>query len=121
MSEVKRWAATELVRFEDGLIMERRGTDRFSSNPAAAFIAVVLASDYDTLKAERDALERDLRQARIARDLAVELARYFTSGNEVPVERITVDRASDLFLILQEVLPNWDYHPFTSAALKGTP
>jgi len=91
MSEVKRWAATELVRFEDGLIMERRGTDRFSSNPAAAFIAVVLASDYDTLKAERDryqaALERIVVKAADLREKPGEALMYIENIARAALQR----------------------------------
>lgn len=43
------------------------------------------------------------------RDLALELARYFTSGNSVPVERIMLTRDSDVFKLLQEVLPDYKW------------
>jgi hypothetical protein len=42
-------------------------------------------------------------------DLATELARYFTSGNSVPVTRITIDSRSDLYLLLREVMPDWQF------------
>lgn len=44
-------------------------------------------------------------------DLATEFSRYFTSGNGVPVDRVSVSRQSDLFLLLQEVLPEWKSTP----------
>lgn len=49
------------------------------------------------------------RELKRMRDLAVELAKYFTSLNSVPVERATIRRESDLFLLLQEVLPHWQF------------
>lgn len=42
-------------------------------------------------------------------DLATELARYFTSGNEVPVMRAVINRKSDLFILLRECLPSWQF------------
>lgn len=42
-------------------------------------------------------------------DLATELARYFTSGNSVAVERATIRRDSDLYLLLRECLPDWKF------------
>lgn len=49
-------------------------------------------------------------------DLATELARYFTSGNPVPVERATIRRESDLYLLLRECMPAWE---FERPALKA--
>ena len=42
-------------------------------------------------------------------DLATELARYFTSGDSVPVTRATIDSKSDLYLLLREVMPDWQF------------
>lgn len=50
-------------------------------------------------------------------DLATELARYFTSGNAIPVTRAVVSTESDLYILLRECMPHWE---FEKGALKTT-
>lgn len=56
MSEVKRWVTPNLLRFEDGVIVERIDGKRFSSGPDA-FVNAVLSSDYDALATKVAELE----------------------------------------------------------------
>lgn len=46
-------------------------------------------------------------------DLATELARYFTSGNTVSVTRAMVSTESDLYILLRECMPHWEFEKGT--------